>query len=511
MADNRGEAKVGLSGTDDTSLDSKLFTGSAFMLVTRLSIKSIGLVSSIILARLLVAEDFGLVAIAMAFYAFIELFGSFGLQTALIQKQTSDEKDYNTAWTFNVLFGVFTGVLMLLAAQFIADYYQEPRLLWVVSTIALVAIINGFANIGVVNFQKELNFRQELKFQLLPKVMSFVMTISLAFYLRNYWALVLGTVFSTSLTVVFSYVMHPYRPGLSWASWRSLFSFSKWIVLQNFVTFMNSRVTELILGRWLSPSATGLYSIGNEFGSIATTEISAPINKASFPVYSMLAKKKEQLGKAYLETMSLCASVSIPASLGIAIVTPYFVPVVLGPNWLEVIPLMQWIALSSLVSSLSTNNGYVFMACGMPQFNFYVGALRMAIFLPLLFLLMEKFGLEGVGLSMFLASLVIFILTKIIVCWFLRVSAFSLLLAWYRPVFAGGAMYLSLLYLQIYFAHLEPYQMLVILIATGVISFICVQGMLWWLSGNPDGVEKNAFQTLIYKYQLFKRSISRAV
>ena len=162
--------------SNNSAIQNKVFTGSILMMISRFLVKSIGLVSSIILARLLVPEDFGIVAIAMAVYAFIELFGAFGFGTVLIQKQNASIADYNTAWTFKLLFGFLAAAFLLLIAPLIAAYYNEPQLTDVVRTIALMAVLSGFNNIGVIDFQKNLDFKSELKLQVQPKLLSFAIT-----------------------------------------------------------------------------------------------------------------------------------------------------------------------------------------------------------------------------------------------------------------------------------------------------------------------------------------------
>lgn len=470
------------------SIHGKLFSGSVFMLLTRLIVKGIGLISSIILARLLVPEDFGLVAIATAVFAFIELFGAFGLETALIQRQTKCENDYNTAWTFKVGFGLFTALVLLAIAPLVAEFYKDPRLTEVIWVISLTAFLGGLSNIGVVDFQTNLDFRRELKFQVIPKLLSFCVTVTLAFTLRNYWALVFGMLASQAIRLIASYVMHPYRPKFSLASVGALFSFSKWLLLNNVLFYVNTRLTELVLGRILSPAAVGVFSIGNEIASMPTTEMAAPINRASFPVYSKFKENLQELKRAYKNTVALSSGISVPAAVGIFAVCPLFVEVVLGEAWMAAVPLMQWIALGSVLMGLSTNIAYVFMALGKPYFSFIISLLRALAFLPLLLLWADEYGLPGVGKAFFITSGVMFIASQISIMWLLRLSIMDILMPMIRPLLGSLVLVIAVEWTLTF--SLPAFLALLVAIVTGMLSYALASWLSWLLFGKPEGIEK---------------------
>ena len=166
--------------------------GIAWMVVARLMDRSIGIVSTLILARLLVPGDFGLVAMATAIAGALELLGAFSFDLALIQKQNAEKRHYNTVWTFNVLFGCCCGALLILLAAPAAAFYRESRLPPVMVVLAASVAIAGFTNVGVVNFRKDLHFRNEFKFLFLKRITTFMVTIGFAFVLKSYWALLIG-------------------------------------------------------------------------------------------------------------------------------------------------------------------------------------------------------------------------------------------------------------------------------------------------------------------------------
>ena len=174
------------------------------MVALRMSIRLIGLVSTLILVRLLVPADFGIVAMAMSIVAAVELLTAFGFEVALIQNQQADRDDYNTAWTMNVMLGIGASALLLTLAKPAASYYGEPDLFRVFLVLSAASLLQGLQNIGLVEFRKELQFDKEFAFHMSLKVVGFIITISLAFWLRTYWALIIGIVTSRAFGTALS-------------------------------------------------------------------------------------------------------------------------------------------------------------------------------------------------------------------------------------------------------------------------------------------------------------------
>lgn len=460
------------------------------MLISRMVVKSIGLVSSIILARLLLPEDFGIVAIAMAIYAFIDLFGAFGFGTVLIQKQNATVTDYNTAWTFKLLFGLCAAALLMLLAPWVAAYYQDPRLTAVIYTISLMAVLSGCTNIGVIDFQKNLDFRKELKLQVIPKLLSFSCTMVLVVVLGNYWALVFGMLVNEALNVIFSFYMNAFRPRFSLASARELFGFSKWLMLNNAIDYINKKVPILLTGQLLDSKAVGLFSVGEEIALLPTSEIAAPINRATYPVYAKLKDDKAELRKAYLNTINLSASISLPAAAGIAFLAPLLVPTVLGPIWVPMTEMMQWLALAGFVISLSSNVGYVFMATGSPRYLVFTNVLRAAIFIPALYFFIRLYGLTGIGYALLLAASILMVVTHISIARLVALDAFAVLKVTLRAIAASTLMCLALFGFQLLAGNWPDLLLLLSSVVLGAVVYGSLLLLFWRLAGCPDSLEK---------------------
>src|SRR6188768_753300 len=182
--------------------------GALWMVLAKLLERSLGLISSLFLVRLLAPADFGIVAMAMSLIALLELFSAFGLDSVLIQNRAATDAHFHTAWTLNVIAACVAGVILAALAIPASLFYQEPRLVPVILVFALASAVQGLENIGVVMFRKDLQFDREFRYLLAKKLIGFAITVPLAFWLRDFWALVYGILISRFIIVAYSYMVH---------------------------------------------------------------------------------------------------------------------------------------------------------------------------------------------------------------------------------------------------------------------------------------------------------------
>ena len=479
------------------STQRKMVSGAAWMVLFKLVERSLGLVSIMILARLLSPQDFGLIAMAMSFIVMAELLTAFGFDVALIQNQAATDRHYHTAWTCNVLFGLVIFLLMLAAAAPITTFYGEPALFWVVCCLALGPLIGGCENIGVVAFRKELRFRSEFAFQISRKLAGFVVVVPLAFWLRSYWALVAGMLASKLAGTVISYLAHPFRPRFSIAGAKSLFSFSKWLLVSNVLAFLKQRLTDFVIGRSQGAATLGVYNVAYELANLPTSELGAPINRALFPGFARIAHDPEQLRSAYVNAMGILALFALPAAAGIFTVAEYLVAVVLGPKWLAAIPLIQILAMFGAIELFHSSMSAVLIATGHPHAVARASTVFVLFLVTLLIVLVDRFGASGAAFAVVGASILSTptFLRAIRVHTGIGPGAF--VHAIIRPLIASAAM------VAILRAAIPPYApsmavseaawLLFGAVALGAIVYAIALTLFWLAARRPQSVERAVF------------------
>ena len=177
------------SATDSSppgSLGRRLIHGSTWMVAMRMGIRGIGLVNTLVLARLLTPSDFGIVAMAMLLVSFIEVFAETGQQSALIRHPNPQRAHYDTAWTMSLLINSALCLIILAASKYSVLYFHDERIVPVIQFLAFRVFVGGFLNIGVVNFRRDLDFAREFRFGVFKKVLTLVATITMAFAWRDY-------------------------------------------------------------------------------------------------------------------------------------------------------------------------------------------------------------------------------------------------------------------------------------------------------------------------------------
>lgn len=475
------------------SLSERVMHGATWMVLMQTIDRLLGVVSMVVLARLLVPADFGLVAMAMSIVGLIELLGAFNFDMALIQNQRAQRVEFDSAWTLNVILGSASGVLLLAAAAPAAAFYAEPRLTWMIAALAFAPMAGGFANIGVVAFRKELDFRREFSYMLTKRVLAFVTTITIALLLRNYWALVIGTLVGRTMGTGLSYLLHPYRPRFSLGAARAVLSFSGWLVTNNILYFALHKVADFVVGKSLGATALGLHTIAYEVANLPTTHMTAPVNRAVYPAYAKIASEPSALARAYLRVLAMVATLALPAGLGIAAVSDLLVKVALGERWQQAAPLIAVLAIAGSLSALQTNVGYVYTALGRPRRQTLFAVVYVCLLVPSILLGVRMLELQGVALAFLGVALVNAPFTFALLGRDLSISFRDYCRALLRPVIAAAAMYFSVRG----FAGLEAFgglwgdmARLAGAVSLGVLVYASAILSMWLLAGRPDGAER---------------------
>ncbi len=461
------------------------------MVLFRLVDRSIGVVSTLVLARLLAPADFGLVAMAMSIVAALEILGAFSFDLALIQNRDAERRHFDTAWTFNVMFGVANACILLALAVPAARLYGEPRVEGIMHWLAAYAAIQGLANIGVVAFQRDLELHKEFRFALTKRIIGFTVTLALAYTLRSYWALVGGTIATALAAVALSYLMHPYRPRFSIAARRELFHFSKWLLINNVLIFFTHRSTDLILGRYAGAQALGTYNVAYELANLPTTELVFPISRAVYPGYARMAERLEELRRGFLDVFALIVLFAVPAGIGITVLAEPVVRVLLGEKWSAAIPLIQILGIFGVLRASGSNSGSVYLALGVPHVIAYLALLFLAVLGTGLWLTVGDAGAKGAALSVLTAGAIQVPVGFVIVARQTGLGLSAFVHAAWRPLLSGivMALLLTAMMRSAALSSAGDLVQLVLLVPLGAVIYFSSVFLLWAAAGKPSGSE----------------------
>jgi O-antigen/teichoic acid export membrane protein len=470
-------------------INRSLVRGSSWMVGMRLGIRGIGLVSTMILARLLTPADFGIIAMAMLVIGFVEVFSETGQQAAIIRLACPERAHYDSAFTMAVMINGTLTLIIFAIAPFSAQYFHDPRIVPVIRILSLRVLLGGLLNIGTVDFRRSLDFAREFRFGLARKLASFVVTISFALIWRNYWALVVGTVAGHCMEVAVSYVMHPFRPRPCLTKVGEIWSYSIWMLVQSLGRFFDVKIDDVVVAGVASPLAMGQYTVSCELGALPLTELMDPISRALFPNYARIAANPVLLRDTYLNVLSITATICIAFGTGLALVARDVVMVVLGPQWTAVAPLFVIFAIGGAVNGINNTVFAVFNASGDSKAAAVQGWMRVIACLPAMLWaastgVLVNFALARLAMSLLLSPTYFARLGRVIPVRFSHLVG----VIW-RPLTAALVMTLALTVAALR-EHVASLALrLPLESAFGAAIFIATQLSLWWLAGRPPGLE----------------------
>jgi len=362
------------------------------------------LIRVIILARLLVPYDFGLVGIALLSVSLMEVFTVTGFEQALVQKKGDIKAYLDTAWSISVVRGVILALILFGAAPLVSTFFESPAALPILRVIAISFLLHGLTNIGIVYFRKELEYGKQFIYRLSGTIADLVIAVTAALILRSAWALVFGLLAAGVVRCIVSYIIHPYRPRFNFQliQIKELLTFGKWILGSSIVVFLATQGDDAFVGKVLGITMLGFYQMAFRFGNLAASEIGV-ISRVAFPTYSKLQDNIPALRDTYLRIMRLVTFAAIPFASGIFILAPEFTQLFLGDKWMPIVPALSIFAISVVIREIASTGGALFYAVGRPDITFkqdlaWVIALAIAIY-PLTML----YGMVGTALAVLLA------------------------------------------------------------------------------------------------------------
>lgn len=346
------------------STSSRVFKSSAFLLAIQLVQRSLGLISMLILARLLVPEDFGIVAMVAISLQFFETLADAGNKHYIIQKTEVTDQDLNTAWTMNLAIKIFMAVLIVLAAPWISRYFDVPELSIALSIAALALPIRALQSPILMLMAKELNYQPIFILSICQKAASFIVVVTFALIHPSYWAIISGDLVAAVVIATGSYVIHKYRPALTLNTMGLQWHFSKWLILRGIVGFTRSQIDNLIVSKLFGTSQLGGYHLIRELATFPALSVIIP---GSEPLQAAIAERKNQPEElAYRIRLSLFMMIVLltPLTVFMAAYSELIINAILGARWAEFADLLRPFAMFFFTFCLFALVSDAFVATG---------------------------------------------------------------------------------------------------------------------------------------------------
>jgi len=471
----------------------RMMTAAAWIVGGRLLLRFLSLASLMVLARLLSPDDYGVAAMAMMSIGLLQLVSDIRISQALIGVDEVTPAHLSTAFTLNLLRGLLIAVVLAASAGAVADFMDEPALADPLIALALVALIDGVRNPAFTLYRRSIDFSREVNRQAVATLFSTLVTIAAAFWLRSYWAIVIGTIALRGAEALLTYWRVAYRPRLGLSRWRDFTSFGIWMTLIGLCDYIANTAPKFVIGKALGAAPLGQYTIGREIALIATRDLAYPLMTVIFPGFAALGNDPARLRQAYREVQSTVFGFAWPIGLGTAMLAHDLMLLIAGRQWLHGVPVIQLLAPLLALAMMNAGTESLALAKNESKRLFWRNLINAAASYPLLLAGFWLGGFEGVLYAIAVRSVAWVTLTA----WFsARIagdSAFAPLVACWRSLVAGAAMCLVLALVAEPAADgasfVEALVNVLPYVALGGAVYVAVHLALWFAAGRPAGFE----------------------
>lgn len=324
------------------------------------------IISVIVLSRLLQPSDFGIVAMAAPVIAFVGLFQDLGLTQATVQKKSITHPEVNSLFWINIAVSMMLGVVMILVAPAVAQFYREPQVGPLVAAMSLQLIISGAGAQHFALVTRRMEFGRLAMLESVAALLGLAAAIAWALTQQTYWALFVGGLTTMTIMTLGCWFGSRWRPGLpGWVGGTGgMVSFGAGITGFNFSNYFARNLDQILIGQRWGNQELGLYDRANRLLLFPLQQITNPIGRVMVPALSRIADDPERYRRAYLRVVPLLLFVALPGVAAAIATADLLIPLALGEQWQGTVKIFQALGFAGLLQPLNNPSGWLFISQG---------------------------------------------------------------------------------------------------------------------------------------------------
>ena len=382
--------------------------GAMWTVSSRLSGRLIDFITLLVLARVLTPADFGLTALAATVMTITDMVLEVPTLQALTRLPKVAKSHLDTAFTLSLLRGVVLGLVLLLVARPFAHIYGDPRLVALVLVGATGPFVRSLYSPAMVEHIRRMSFREVFLAEIAGKLIAAAVAIIAVYLGAGYWAIIAGGV-STSIGATWaSYVLAPYRPGLSLSEFNEFSAFLGWLSGAQVVIALSWQFDRILLGFSLSKAALGQYAIASDLSVMPTQSLIGPAMRPLMAAFAQINQSRDRLRTAYSKATRFTMLLAAPSCIGISLTSDLIVRVLLGPQWQDAGLYLRWLALSTVLSAFFQPFHSLAMATNRTSFVFRLTFVDLCSKIVLMSIGLYFYSILGVIAARGLVSLILF-------------------------------------------------------------------------------------------------------
>lgn len=390
----------------ESNLRKKIISSLIWKFLERGGTQGIQFILQIILARILLPEDYGLVAIIMIFITIANVFVQSGFSIALIQKKKIDELDYSSVFYLSLSIATIVYIILYFVSPFIGKFYKNIELINILRVLSLTLFIGVFNSIQNTIIAKNMDFKKQFVSSFLAIILSGIIGVYLAF--RNYgvWTLVYQQLFNQLLVCIILFKITKWYPKFIFSIVRikTLFKFGSKLLLSSLLDTVYTNITNLIIGRIYPPAMLGYYNRGNQFPLLIVSNFNGSIQAVMFPTLSMEQDNKKRMKEIVRKSIMVSSYIIFPLMLGLIIIAEPLVKILLTEKWLPCVPYLRIFCLSYALWPIHTANLQAINSIGRSDIFLKLEIIKKIIGL-LILVISINYGVLGIAFGVLISSI----------------------------------------------------------------------------------------------------------
>lgn len=437
----------------------------------------VSFIVSIVLARILVPEDYGTIALVTVFMAILQVFVDSGLGTALIQKKDADDLDFSSVFYFNLTVCLILYIGMFIAASYIADFYNDATLTPVIRVLSLTIVVSGVKGIQQAYVLRHLLFKRFFYSTIGGTIFSAFLGIGIANAGFGVWALVAQQLSNTMIDTLILWITVKWRPKkqFSWNRLKILLTFGWKLLVSSLLDTAYSNIRNLIIGKMYSSTDLAFYNQGDKFPKVIVTNINTSIDSVLLPTMSNVQDDRERVKQMTRRAIKTSTYVMAPLMMGMVFCAEPIVRIILTDKWIPCIPFLRIFCITYMFWPVHTANLNAINAMGRSDWFLWLEIVKKIMGMAILFSTMW-FGVMAMAYSLLLSN----VLSQIINSWPNRKLLNYGYLEQVRD-FAPGILLAVIMGVCVYFVGFVPFPTIITLlaqVAVGALVYIGVSAVL---------------------------------
>lgn len=469
------------------SVATQAFKGASWLAVFKFTGQFYSWTITILVARILLPDEYGLYAMAFLITGYAEMFSQLGLGSAIIQRQDINQKEISSVFWFSVFVSVLFALACMPLSYLTAYIFNEPRIIPLTQSISILFILSGLQIVPLSLLKKDLAFKRVGQFELTCVIIQGLSMLVIAYNGGGVWALIGGRIIFAFVMVILLYSRVKWLPMLhySYSEAKTFIKFGLAVASGGSMFYISENSDRFFAARSLGVTSLGFYSFAMQLAKIPTDKIVALINQVSYPAFAKLQGDQEQFNKFYLDIVKVTATIVMPVFFGGYMLGGDLVMILLGEKWAPIIYIFEFLCLSQIITALNAYNNFVHDARGKPRYSLFFNFLS-AVSMVVAFYFAVQHGLNAMLVPWFTVYLLISIFWILFTLNQLGINGIDYLKQLFNPTVAALLMSLIIyLFVELnkYYLGFEDFSIVYFFIKM-IIAIIVYCGYFWIFDRN---------------------------